>query len=937
MGTFNGVAVHRGPSSSGPSSLPHSSHRTLLKPPSQVRWPVNLNQLAAISLEDDSDLDRSFTDASKDNIGSVKLLRFLKDSDDELTAVTPPSRLRRPKSTYGSLQTSQQLQNAGASVARASSLRGFNGSQSNAGNTGIPKPPQRTRSDIKGPNNSTTAAIARPVGLRHYRSESLLSAPKRQVASENPEDMERIFSEANAIAQRLGNASSGANNLNNTGQGRNISGIRGPGGKGGPSSNPGNMIRRPAGTQSISSPSPSGTQLQARSKISAPSKTLSSSNLTANLKQRMPLQGTVGPRQDTRLTASPRNNDTASPARILGPPGSIQSTTAARKLPGLQQSPLSRPGAPKYVNTDGQIAMTLLPSPTSSGTIIDSESSRTIFELREEIERWKIEASEHRQEKLAAETWRKQILDLERDLEVALDSLSSAEAKVTEVKSERESVDSRIADYEKIIESLKADLGTARTQKDRTLEEAAAIQKEQMEKLEACNREYEKKLAQAQNEIDQLELQVVPAELQDVHQSLFSATQQLEEAKQRNEKLNAELSEEKAKVAREQEDSGQLLVKLSQLQDTIANHLRDNNALKDIVKEHEKCQENAEAVGYQHKKELERMQNDLLAHQQSLVQEKDQKARFEQAFQEQQYQVHQLQQQVQLQQTQLLQQQTEIVNLRATLEVEQNQSSLLQQRLQEEQRLRNPQFGRRVSLDGELNGSFLMIETTNSGVNPGAAPMNMTSSGPDSMTSTLGGTGVQPLSTAGPNSMSPLTANSMMSPSIQSVRSFDPASPSVLTNQFGMNAAQAAAAALPPTAGPIIPNAISSGGMVGPAGAMGMGDAEPKPTMDHRRSSSSISGILPTGNANNRLSHHSDTLATNGNGGNPNANQTVEELTAQLQHLMKEKDRLQADLSKIPISGGGPMTRRKAEMLEEQMDETEQAIGKVRYSIRMRS
>jgi hypothetical protein len=64
---------------------------------------------------------------------------------------------------------------------------------------------------------------------------------------------------------------------------------------------------------------------------------------------------------------------------------------------------------------------------------------------------------------------------------------------------------------------------------------------------------------------------------------------------------------------------------------------------------------------------------------------------------------------------------------------------------------------------------------------------------------------------------------------------------------------------------------------------------------------------------------------------------TVDELTAQLHGLMKEKERLQADLSKIPISGGGPMMRRKAEMLEEQMDETERMMSKIRYSIRMRS
>lgn len=80
----------------------------------------------------------------------------------------------------------------------------------------------------------------------------------------------------------------------------------------------------------------------------------------------------------------------------------------------------------------------------------------------------------------------------------------------------------------------------------------------------------EKRLEQAQNEIDQLELQVVPAELQDIHQALFTATQNLEETKRSNEKLSADLAESNANVTRVQEDSSQLLIKISQLQDTIA-------------------------------------------------------------------------------------------------------------------------------------------------------------------------------------------------------------------------------------------------------------------------------------------------------------------------------------------------------------------------------
>jgi hypothetical protein len=67
-----------------------------------------------------------------------------------------------------------------------------------------------------------------------------------------------------------------------------------------------------------------------------------------------------------------------------------------------------------------------------------------------------------------------------------------------------------------------------------------------------------------------LELQTAPTEVLDIQQSLFSATQDLEESKFLIEKLKADLAEEKSKIAREQEDSGQLLVKISQLQVTIA-------------------------------------------------------------------------------------------------------------------------------------------------------------------------------------------------------------------------------------------------------------------------------------------------------------------------------------------------------------------------------
>lgn len=154
--------------------------------------------------------------------------------------------------------------------------------------------------------------------------------------------------------------------------------------------------------------------------------------------------------------------------------------------------------------------------------------------------------------------------------------------------------------------------------------------------------------------------------------------------------------------------------------------------------------------------------------------------------------------------------------------------------------------------------------------------------------------------------------------------------------------------------------------MVGPASVVTAQEIEVKPRMIHRGSSGSIPGVLSSsvgssGYSNHhnsmggkRLSMHGDMFGSftgpasgsgsgvgtgsgTGTGGAASQSATIEDLTVQLQGLMKEKERLQADLSKIPISGGGPMTRRKAEMLEEQMDETERAMSKIRYSIRMRS
>ncbi|KAF9360192.1 hypothetical protein BGX34_007905 [Mortierella sp. NVP85] len=903
MGTLSrSVSVH-----SPGTGLPHPTHRSSLKAPTQTRWPVSLNQLATFSLDDDSDLDRSFTDdkAPKGGVGSVKLLRMLKDSDDESNSgQSTQSKLKRPMSmsAYSGLQTPQQRsqQLKGVSVTRSSSMR-VGGAQAGGPSAGGLAMSQRT-------NNAPAASS---------------------------QDMERIFSEANAIAKRLGSSASGPVDSRGTVvQNKGVPGIRGPAVKTGLRPGVPNPSLVPSGPSA-------GVQVQAKSRLLAPSRP-PPPNPALGPKQRLSHPGTAtgGQRLDPRQVVQKREQPSQGPSiRPQGTLNVLQASPAVRKLGGLQP-PLSRPSQLNQPIADNTIATTMLPSQPgmvlSMGAAEESESSRIIRELNEELERWKIEAEEHRKERVAAEVWRKQISNLERDLEVALDSLQSAEVKVIESRLEQETARIKFAEYEKaiedlqfkaeqeatnikfsenekLIESLKADFEALKSTKEKELEEATISHNLKLEGIESRNKELEKRLEQAQHEIDELELQVVPAELRDIHQALFSANQDLEEKKRANEKLNTELEEAKANVVRAQEDSSQLLIKISQLQDTIAGHLGENNTLKEALKEHEKCQENAEA-------------NETRAHyQQLLAQEQDQKLKLEQALQEHQIQLHQVQQQVQMQQTTLLQQQTEIVSLRAVVEVEQKQAALLQQRLQEEQR-NSLQFNRRVSGDGDMNSSFIMADTTmNSSMSSGIMPMNST----DATMGAMGGAstgvrGAQVFSSSGPNTMPPM--NSMMASGLHSIRSFEG---SPLTSQLGMtpmqpisSQSQASAAALPPTGVPSMVPAAS-------VSSAGISDVEPKPRMIHHGSSGSISGIVTSGS---RMSIHSDSMPS------PAAtNQTVEELTAQLQSLLKDKEKLQADLSKIPISGGGPMARRKAELLEEQMDTNERAISRVRYSIRMRS
>ncbi|KAF9994111.1 hypothetical protein BGZ65_010281, partial [Modicella reniformis] len=367
-----------------------------------------------------------------------------------------------------------------------------------------------------------------------------LVSPKR-LQNDTPEDMERIFMEANAIAKRLSSAAAPPVSGDPRGPMVQNRGLRGPAPvkTGAPTLN-GTMLRKP-GLPNPTSPTSvgppaivltgTGANMQApRSRMSAPAR-VSAPNSEQGLKQPRP----------------------------QGPPGVMQVPPGTRKLMGLQQPPLPRPQTLNNHpndNNDNTIGPALIHHPALPAAVHyalppgsvsaeeQSENIRMIRELSEELERWKIEAQEFQQERAAAEVRRKQISNLERDLELALHSLQSAESKVFEAKAQQDTVGIRLIEYEKTIgnlrvelegqksaldndnvirmseyertiENLRVNLQSHKTTQDRILEETTLTHDLKMEGLESRNKELEKKLEEAQHEIDQLELQVIPAELQD--------------------------------------------------------------------------------------------------------------------------------------------------------------------------------------------------------------------------------------------------------------------------------------------------------------------------------------------------------------------------------------------------------------------------------------
>lgn len=127
----------------------------------------------------------------------------------------------------------------------------------------------------------------------------------------------------------------------------------------------------------------------------------------------------------------------------------------------------------------------------------DFQERKAVKEMEEELARWKSEVRELRNERAAIDGWRKQISDLERDLETALDSLQSAEAKVIELRNEQQSAvaskkdhedaQEKLTAYEATVQQLKAELELVRGEKEKALEDVTTNQKEQLARLESSN------------------------------------------------------------------------------------------------------------------------------------------------------------------------------------------------------------------------------------------------------------------------------------------------------------------------------------------------------------------------------------------------------------------------------------------------------------------
>ncbi|RUP42780.1 hypothetical protein BC936DRAFT_138097 [Jimgerdemannia flammicorona] len=60
----------------------------------------------------------------------------------------------------------------------------------------------------------------------------------------------------------------------------------------------------------------------------------------------------------------------------------------------------------------------------------------------------------------------------------------------------------------------------------------------------------------------------------------------------------------------------------------------------------------------------------------------------------------------------------------------------------------------------------------------------------------------------------------------------------------------------------------------------------------------------------------------------------IEELDFELRNATQDKERIQQDYSKLPLTGGGPTARRRREEIEEQLDEVDSRLSKIKLKMR---
>lgn len=140
--------------------------------------------------------------------------------------------------------------------------------------------------------------------------------------------------------------------------------------------------------------------------------------------------------------------------------------------------------------TDQQACFVVQAGALEDRTTTEEMAAAMISELTEELERWKTEVREYQQERVMVETWRKQISDLERDLEVALATLQTAEGKVIETKAEKNrEIQTRLAEHQVIVDKLQAEVEKEKLERERVSQEQerSEQQKAKVEALESLN------------------------------------------------------------------------------------------------------------------------------------------------------------------------------------------------------------------------------------------------------------------------------------------------------------------------------------------------------------------------------------------------------------------------------------------------------------------